>query len=76
MSFWWLGCVSLCDGANKGEENCYSVIFTTQFQRDKASAYISACGTLMEDTGLWMIISQNEEVPKAEIHFYLQEGLQ
>lgn len=63
--------VALCDGANKGEESCYYVIFTAQFQRDKASAHINACETLMEVTGLWMIISQIEEAPKAGIDFYL-----
>lgn len=44
--------VALCDGVNKGEENCCSVILTTQFQRDKASAHINVCEILMEDTGL------------------------
>lgn len=42
--------VSLCDGAYKGEESYYSVIFTTQ--RDQVSAHINIREILMEDTGL------------------------
>lgn len=66
--------VTLCDSAKKGEERCYSVICTTQFQRDKALAHISARETLVEDTGLWMIISQTEEVTRAGIDSYLPGG--
>lgn len=44
--------ISLSDGAYKDEESCCSVISTTGFQRDTASAHISACETLREETGL------------------------
>ena len=44
--------VSLCDGAYKDEESCYSMVFTTGLQRDTASAHVSECETLREETGL------------------------